>query len=134
MFLFNNIWTHAINSSAYINEYLIFIIDIHCLNYWLCACHTLQVNPCQIAIFLLTCLLTYVVTFIVSADNQHAALYGGRMTASRLFHVGQVTSEAVEQLHRWVSRSGHVMQSCGSHRRIIDRICVNCQLMLYCFL
>jgi len=38
---------------------------------------------------------------VLTADNQHAALYGGRMTASRLFHVGQVTSEAVEQLHRW---------------------------------
>jgi len=38
---------------------------------------------------------------VLTADNQHtAALYGGRMTASRLFHVGQVTSEAVEQLHR----------------------------------
>jgi len=38
---------------------------------------------------------------VLTADNQHPALYGGRMTASRLFHVGQVTSEAVEQLHRW---------------------------------
>ena len=36
----------------------------------------------------------------VAADNRQPALYGGRMTASRLFHVGQVTSEAVEQLHK----------------------------------
>ena len=39
--------------------------------------------------------------FDVVADSRQAALYGGRMTASRLFHVGQVTSEAVEQLHRY---------------------------------
>jgi len=38
--------------------------------------------------------------FTVVADSRQPALYGGRMTASRLFHVGQVTSEAVEQLHK----------------------------------
>jgi len=37
-----------------------------------------------------------------TGDNHQAALYGGRMTASRLFHVGQVTSEAVECLHRCI--------------------------------
>lgn len=30
----------------------------------------------------------------------HGNLYGGRMTASRLEQVGQVTSEAIERLHR----------------------------------
>lgn len=29
-------------------------------------------------------------------------LYGGRMTASRLQVVGQVTSEAIDQLHKFV--------------------------------
>lgn len=34
--------------------------------------------------------------------TSHGNLYGGRMTASRLEHVGQVTSEAIEQLHNQV--------------------------------
>jgi len=59
------------------------------------------------------------------------------MTASRLFHVGQVTSEAVEQLHRWVEciwvrslqrhvhrwasvfRSGHV-GGCGTAAQVSE--------------
>ena len=44
-------------------------------------------------------LISFHCRYIVDANRQ-AALYGGRMTASRLFHVGQVTSDAVEQLHK----------------------------------
>jgi len=32
--------------------------------------------------------------------QSHGNLYGGRMTTSRLEQVGQVTSEAIERLHR----------------------------------